>query len=189
MSTLSAATLPDATDQPPFSAGEAPRGFAGNRRGVRHALTLLPALARVVLGLTLLAAAGAKLSDLDMAHGTLTRGVHLFAATIAAHHVLPVALALSTAWVTIALEAVLGLWLLSHRRERAAAACALALLLAFSIYLILARVRSGNAACGCFGRVTSNDLSSALARNAALMIAASLTFVRSLESVKPSPTP
>ncbi len=150
---------------------------------------VLPAFARLVVAVTLLAAAGAKVASLDMVNGELTRGIRLFAATIAAHHVLPATLALPAAWTTILLETAIGLWLLAHRRERIAAASALVLLLTFSIYLILARVRSGSANCGCFGRISTGDLTFALARNAVLIFATSLTFVPRPSSVKLSPTP
>jgi hypothetical protein len=133
-------------------------------------LPIFAALARVALGLVLLAAAGAKLADLDMANGQLTRGIRLFAATITAQHVLPPALALPAAWGVVLAETAIGLWLLSHRRERAAALAASVLLCLFSLYLILARLQSGNASCGCFGRVTGGDLSFALVRNVLLVL-------------------
>ncbi len=135
-------------------------------------LPIVAALARVALGLVFLAAAGAKLADLDMANGQLTRGIHLFAASITAQHVLPSVLALPTAWGVVLAETAIGLWLLSHHRERAAVLAAGSLLGLFSVYLMLARVQSGNASCGCFGRVTSGDLTFALARNALLVLLA-----------------
>lgn len=135
-------------------------------------LPIFAALARVALGLVFLAAAGAKLADLDMANGQLTRGIHLFAATITAQHVLPPVLALPSAWGVVVAETAIGLWLLSHRRERAAALAAGLLLCLFSVYLILARLQSENATCGCFGRISGGDLSFALARNALLVLLA-----------------
>lgn len=135
----------------------------------RRILPTLASLARVAVGVVLLVAAGAKLSDVDAEGGTFSHGVPLFASTIAAHHVLPNTLAMPAAWVVLILETVIGLWLLSHRQVRSAALAAVLLMLIFSTYLVLARIKSGNATCGCFGRVTRHDLMFSLARNGILV--------------------
>jgi hypothetical protein len=87
--------------------------------------------------------------------------------TLAAHE-LPGAVARVASWGTPAAEAlVLVLALLGY--ERAAAACSLALLMAFSIELARVRARVGpRVPCGCFGGRSTVASSTLWARNAVL---------------------
>ena len=129
----------------------------------------LAAFARVCVGVVFLAAAGIKLSNVDFAAGHIASGVPLFAASIAAHGIIPAPLSTAVAATTIASEVAIGIALLPHRKPRLIASLAAILLLTFSAYVLLVRIRTGDAACGCFGRLSKADFLSSILRNAALL--------------------
>lgn len=132
-------------------------------------LAILATLCRIVVGAFFLLAAGAKLA-LGDDHGVgVTYGLRTFAAVIAGHTIIPVAASYAAAAGVVAIEVLLGLWLLSHARVKAAVLATIALTLAFSIYLIAAYLRVGDAPCGCMGKLTSGKLSEALVRNVGMV--------------------
>lgn len=127
----------------------------------------IAAALRIVVGGFLLLAAGSKLT-LASEHGA-HYGVATFAAVIKDHKVVPEAWAYTAAVGAIVVEVFVGVWLLSHVRPRHAALATAAILLAFSVYLLVAYARVGNAACGCMGKLNGAKLTDALVRNGAMI--------------------
>lgn len=141
----------------------------GARDGPRTWLGVLASLLRLLVGMFFLLAAGAKLS-LAEGHGVgVTYGLTTFAATIAGHKVVPEGFQYAAAVAAVAVEIVMGLWLLSHRRERLASIVAIVLLAGFCAYLVAAYVKVGDAPCGCMGKLTSGKVTDAIVRNAGLV--------------------
>lgn len=134
----------------------------------KHGWWIAAAL-RIVVGGFLLLAAGSKFTLSGPGEGGVHYGVATFAAVIKDHKVVPEALAYSSAVSAIAVEALVGIWLLSHVRARHAAIATIALLLAFSVYLLVAYARVGNASCGCLGKLNGAKLTDALLRNGAMI--------------------
>lgn len=141
----------------------------GASAGPRVWLGVLASLLRLVVGAGFLLAAGAKLS-LAEGHGAgVTYGLTTFAATIAGHKVVPEGFQFAAAVAAVAAEVLMGLWLLSHRRERLASALAIVMLAGFCAYLVVAYVKVGDAPCGCMGKLTSGKVTDAIVRNAGLV--------------------
>lgn len=126
-------------------------------------------LLRVLVGMFFLLAAGAKLS-LAEGHGAgVTYGIATFAALIAGHQIVPERFAYAAAISAVVVEIAVGVWLLSHRRERLASMVAIVLLAGFCVYLVAAYIKVGDAPCGCMGKLTSGKLTDALVRNSGLI--------------------
>lgn len=134
----------------------------------KHGWWVAAALRIVVAGFLLLAA-GAKVTLHGPGESGAHYGVATFAAVIKDHKVVPEAWAYFAATSAIAAEACVGVWLLSHVRARHAAIATVALLLAFSVYLLVAYASVGNAACGCLGKLNGAKLTDALLRNGAMI--------------------
>lgn len=129
----------------------------------------IAAALRIVVGGFLLIAVGAKFTLAGPGEGGAHYGIATFAIVIKDHKVVPEAWAYSVALSSIVVEACVGVWLLSHVRARQAAIVTTALLVAFSVYLLVAYARVGNASCGCMGKLNGAKLTDALVRNGAMI--------------------
>ncbi len=140
-------------------------------------------LGRCAVGATLLTAVAFKLTEARPALPAVERGVEVFAALIAAHGLVPPALALATAWAVVAAEIVLGALLLRPGAGARSAWAAAALLGAFSAYLGAVAAVQPAARCGCFGEVEAGDLAFGVARNSVLLAALAPTVLTGCRAV------
>ena len=131
----------------------------------------VPVVLRVAVGGVLIWAGLAKVSE-----------PALFAQTVRAYNVLPLAFINGFAVVVPWMEIVTGACLLAGFWSRGAALAALALLLSFSVALVVNIFRGANLDCGCFGLDgTRGSLHGALVQDL-LLIGCSLVvlFVRNM---------
>jgi|GEM_PF-4079092 len=113
-------------------------------------------------------------------------GLERFASTIAAHGLLPSAWAFSIAVSVVLAEFCVGVGLLLPRPSRVAGWAGLLLLTCFSVYLILVFRHQGKVDCGCLGRLSGNDIGTAIWRNAVLSLGAMLWMCGRREPVSPN---
>ncbi|MEM8756917.1 MAG: MauE/DoxX family redox-associated membrane protein [Planctomycetota bacterium] len=132
-------------------------------------VAMIDPLARVGVGGVLLAAACMKLTQFAVvpAVGPVS-GIGAFVEQIRLHGLVPTGLAIPVAVVVVALEIVLGTWLLLHVRRVAASASAIALLAAFSGYLFVAWITGAAGSCACLGDFAEQSIPGALLRKAGL---------------------
>lgn len=133
---------------------------------------LLTLTSRLALASTFAWAWTAKLDSVLVTSHGMARGMFAFADTIARHGMFVGAWATAVAFVVVAAELCLIVWLASGARPRLACAASATLLLMFTLYLaIIARGAGLDAGCGC-SSPGPDSISFALTRNGVLIAVA-----------------
>lgn len=132
-------------------------------------MPVLAALGRMSVGAVLLVALADKLVSARVESSGLVRGVGAFADLIQKHSLIPARFAFAAALLAMISEAVIGLWLFTHMKPRAAALSAAVLLGIFSTYLVLVHIHQRDVNCGCFGTLSGGTLIESLVRNGILV--------------------
>jgi hypothetical protein len=119
---------------------------------------------RILLGAVFLFAVASKLTQFEILPVGPASGVRVFAYVLERNGIFPPEYSFPAAMIVVALEATVGIWLLSGRHVVASSVAAGALLVSFTGYLVFALLHQGMAPCNCFGTLQPVDIRLAVAR-------------------------
>ncbi len=125
---------------------------------------------RMFVGLFFLVAVVLKITQTTTTQNGFEVGVKAFASAIERGGVVPPELTIYVAIAVLAIEAILGIGLLSHRAVKKWTTLAIVFLFLLTAYLLILQIRGKTQSCGCLGQWDSS-IPLSIVRNALLSLA------------------